>query len=81
MSFRILCSDPFLDSDCLGVMEPFMMLDTAVWIAGAIYPSAAIHSERRGRGLTLPRAGVCDSGVDIVDEDVVIKGEWEEYQD
>jgi hypothetical protein len=30
VSFRILCSDPFLDSDCLGVMEPFMMLDTAV---------------------------------------------------
>ena len=43
VSFRILCSDPFLDRDCFGVMEPFMMLDTAVWIAGAIYPSAAIH--------------------------------------
>jgi hypothetical protein len=44
VSFRILCSDPFLDSDCLGVMEPFMILDTAVWIAGAICPSALVQS-------------------------------------
>jgi hypothetical protein len=44
VSFRILCSDPFLDSDCLGVMEPFMMLDTAVWIAGAICPSALVRN-------------------------------------
>jgi len=81
VSFRILCSDPFLDRDCFGVMEPFMMLDTAVWIAGAIYPSAAIHSERRGRGLTLPRAGVCDSGVDIVDEHLLINGGLGKCQD
>ena len=60
-------------------MEPFMMLDTAVWIAGAICPSALLQTGT-GERLTLPRAGVCDSGVDIVDEDLVIEGESEEYQ-
>ena len=35
VSFRILFSDPFLAN--LGVMEPFMRLETAAWRGGADY--------------------------------------------